>query len=239
MKEGFIPSGSANIHYEIHGEENSEVLVLIHGNSGNLHYFDEQINYFKKDYKILALDSRGHGESTFGKGNLSLTVMADDLYNIIMSFGFYPFNLLGFSDGASIAMYFALKHCPLIKKLILYGGNINPWGVKLSFQLPVFISYQINRFASYLNPQMANLNREYLGLMVNEPYIPEEDLKKITAETLVIVGSKDLIRKSHTKKIFDNLPNAKMTVIQGGDHFCSKKMPEKFNPEVEKFLKMS
>ncbi|MCD7777255.1 MAG: alpha/beta hydrolase [Clostridiales bacterium] len=236
MKEGFIPSGSANIHYELHGEENERVLVLIHGNSGNLHYFDPQIEYFKKNFKILAIDSRGHGESTFGKGSLSLTVMADDLYNLVMNFGFYRFNLLGFSDGASIAMYFAMKHCDMLEKLILYGGNINPWGVKLSFQLPVYVTYQINRFAAFLNPQMTNLNKEYLGLMVNEPYIAVEDLSKIKADTLVVVGSKDLIKKSHTMKIYNNLPKAKLEIIQGGDHFVSKKNPEAFNPVAEKFL---
>ncbi len=237
MKEGYIPCGSANIHYQIHGEENKDVLILLHGNSGNLHYFDEQIEYFKKDRLVLAIDSRGHGESSFGQGSLSLTVMADDLYNIVRSFGFTNFDLLGFSDGGSIAMYFALKHNDMIRNLILVGANITPWGVKLHFQGPTFISYQLAKVASLLNPAMANLNKEYLGLMVNEPYIAPEDLSKITARTLVIAGSRDLIRESHTKKIAKNLPNSTLKIIKGADHFMSKKMPDVFNKVLEDFIK--
>ncbi len=237
MKEGFIPSGSANIHYQIYGEENKDVLILLHGNSGNLHYFDEQIEYFKKDRLILAIDSRGHGESTFGQGSLSLTVMADDLFNIVTGFGFRNFDLLGFSDGGSIAMYFALKHNDMIRNLILVGANINPWGVKLHFQIPTFFSYQLCRLASVLNPAMANLNKEYLGLMVNEPYIAPEDLGKITARTLVVAGSRDLIREGHTKKIAKYLPNSTLEIINGADHFMSKKMPDVFNKVLENFLR--
>ena len=236
MKEGFVPSGTARIHYELHGEENTKGLILVHGNGGSIRYFDDQIEFFKKYYKVLAIDSRGHGESTFGQGSLSLTVMADDLYNIAMNFGFYKFDLLGFSDGASISMYFAMKHNDMLDNLILYGGNLNPWGVKLSFQVPVFVSYQVNRLASFLNPAMANLNKEYLGLMVNEPYIVPEDLSKITARTLVLAGKRDLIRSSHTKKIYRCLPNAELKIVPG-DHFVSKKDPENFNNTVWDFLR--
>ncbi len=236
MTSGYIPSGSAQIYYEIYGEENEEVLILLHGNSGNLHYFDEQIEYFKTKYKVVAIDSRGHGESSFGQGSLSLTVMADDLYAIVYNFGFNNFNLLGFSDGGSIAMYFAMRHGDMIKRLILVGANINPWGVKLRHQLPIFISYQMCRLASSLNPLMANLNKEYLGLMVNEPYILTEDLNKIKTKTLVIAGSKDMIRDSHTRKIAGSLPNSRLKIIKGGDHFVSKKRPDEFNSVLEEFL---
>lgn len=62
MQSGYFKSGSASIYYELHGE-GEEILVLLHGNGGNCKNFKNQIPFFSKKYKILAIDSRGHGES--------------------------------------------------------------------------------------------------------------------------------------------------------------------------------
>lgn len=76
---------------------------------------------------------------------------------------------------------------------------------------------------------------EILGLMVNEPNIKPEALHAIQAPTLVIAGTKDMIKQSHTEMIAENIPNAKLSIIPG-DHFIANKNAEKFNKEVEVFL---
>ena len=74
-----------------------------------------------------------------------------------------------------------------------------------------------------------------LGLMVNEPNIEQNELSKITSPTLVICGTKDMVRESHTKEIANNIPNAKLSIIKG-DHFIANKQSIPFNKEVENFL---
>ena len=54
--------------------------------------------------------------------------------------------------------------------------------------------------------------------------------------TLVIAGTKDMIRESHTRLIYENLPDADLRILPG-DHFIAKKEPEAFNAAVGKFLK--
>lgn len=76
---------------------------------------------------------------------------------------------------------------------------------------------------------------EILGLMVNEPNIQPEELRAIQAPTLVIVGTKDMIKQEHTEIIAQSIPNAKLSVISG-DHFIANKNPEAFNKVVEDFL---
>lgn len=76
---------------------------------------------------------------------------------------------------------------------------------------------------------------EILGLMVNEPNIKPEALRTIQAPTLVIAGTKDMIKQSHTEMIAENIPNAKLSIIPG-DHFIANKNPDAFNKEVEAFL---
>ena len=52
---------------------------------------------------------------------------------------------------------------------------------------------------------------------------------------LVICGTKDMIKESHTKEIAKSIPNAKLAIIKG-DHFIANKNPIAFNKAVEDFL---
>ena len=76
-----------------------------------------------------------------------------------------------------------------------------------------------------------------LGLMVNEPNIERNELSKIIAPTLVICGSNDMIKESHTKEIAENIPNAKLSIMKG-NHFIANKRYAVFNKVVEAFLQM-
>ena len=143
--------------------------------------------------------------------------------------------ILGFSDGANIAMKFAINYPDKVKALILNGGNLNPKGVKRTAQIPIEIGYKIaRRFA--LKSSCAKKSAEMLGLMVNEPNIERTQLSKITVPTLIICGRNDIIKESHTKEIAENIPNAKLSIIKG-NHFIANKRYLAFNKEVESFLK--
>ena len=142
--------------------------------------------------------------------------------------------ILGFSDGANIAMKFAMKYPDKVKALILNGGNLNPKGVKRTTQIPIELGYRIARgFA--LKSSGAKKSAEMLGLMVNEPNIERTELSRITAPTLVICGRNDMIKESHTKEIAENIPGAKLSIMKGS-HFIANKRYLAFNKEVESFL---
>ena len=159
---------------------------------------------------------------------------ADDLKDFMDELDISRAVILGFSDGANIAMKFVLKYPERIKALILNGGNLNPKGVKPITQIPIEIGYRIvSKFAS--KSAGARKNVEMLGLMVNDPNIEAEELSKITVPTLVISGTKDMIKESHTKEIAKALPNAKLAIIEGS-HFIASENPKVFNRVVEQWL---
>lgn len=101
-------------------------------------------------------------------------------------------------------------------------------------QIPIEIGYRFAKLFAQKDPK-AKQKAEMLGLMVNDPALKPEDVVKIQAETLVISGTKDVIKTEHTKFIARSIPNAKLVLLEG-DHFIANKMHEKFNAEVEKFL---
>ena len=220
------------LYYKEKGD--GEPFIFLHGNGENCSYFKNQINYFSDRYRVIALDTRGHGKSPRGTMPFTIEQFSRDLYDFMTELGLSNAVILGFSDGANIAMKFALKHSNMVKALILNGGNLNAKGVKCTTQIPIEIGYRIaKRFASK-SPD-AKMNAEMLGLMVNEPKIGLSELSKITAPTLVICGTKDMIKESHTKAIAKNIPNAKLAIIEG-NHFIANKHPVEFNQEVESFL---
>ncbi len=220
------------LYYQEKG--NGEPLLFLHGNGGDGSYFKNQIDYFSDRYRVIALDTRGHGKSPRGTKPFTIEQFSRDLYDFMEDLGISKAVILGFSDGANIAMKFAIKYPNKVKALILNGGNLNPEGVKRTTQIPIEIGYKIAKRFAAKSPG-AKKNAELLGLMVNEPNIRLNELSKITAPTLVICGRRDMIKESHTKKIAENIPDAKLSIIKG-NHFIANKRYVTFNKEVEEFL---
>ena len=221
------------LHYIEQGQ--GQPLILLHGNGESCDYFEHQIPCFSKDYRVIAIDTRGHGKSPRGEKPFTIKQFAEDLKDFMDAKGITKANILGFSDGGNIALEFALKHPERIEKLILNGANLFPSGVKPLYQWPIEIGYRIAKMFSKKSSK-AKQNAEMLGLMVNEPHIDPSELARLTIPVLVISGKKDMIKESHTRLIYKSLPDAQLNIIEG-DHFIANKNYEAFNRVVERFLR--
>ncbi len=233
MERGVIRSGSADIYYELHGDK-GEYLVLLHGNGESMKRMQHQIEYFSQKYRVLAIDSRGHGESGFGQGMLNLSTMALDVENVLAELNIERVNILGFSDGANIAMLFAIKRPEMVSRLILVGGNLKPSGMQTDVLIAVKAAYYLTKIAGHFDKKLG-LENEYYFLMAKEPDITPAMLKRITAKTLIIVGNKDMIKPKHSRLIADSIPNARLLTLEG-DHFIIYRTPQLFNEKAEEFL---
>ncbi|MDD6074603.1 MAG: alpha/beta fold hydrolase [Clostridium sp.] len=211
-------------------------LVLLHGNGEDSSYFKAQIEFFSKWYHVIAVDTRGHGQSPRGTGPFTLKRFAEDLQELLYGRGLSKVILLGFSDGGNIALLFTLKYPQMVERLILNGANLSPFGVKPLVQLPVVAGYGASAVLSLGGrSKKQQKNRELLGLMVKEPWIPVEKLKEIKAPTLVIAGTRDMIRDAHTRRIAKALPKGELKILPGS-HFLAAEEPETFNRAVLDFL---
>lgn len=209
-------------------------LILLHGNGEEHSYFSAQLAYFSRRFRVIAIDTRGHGRSPRGEGAFTLSRFADDLFDFFQAHGISRAHLLGFSDGANIALLFALRHSERVETLILNGGNLSPSGIRPAVQLPIELGYRVARLCSRFSAKALS-RAELLGLMVNEPHIPPEALAALALPTLVIAGTRDMVRRSHTERIAASLPHARLTLLEG-DHFIAAKHPDAFNAAVEAFL---
>lgn len=233
-------------------------LILLHGNGEDGSYFVHQIKYFKNRYRVIALDTRGHGQSPRGEKPFTIRQFAEDLHDFMDEKGIGKAHILGFSDGGNIALVFALKYPERVDHLVLNGANLDASGVKPSTQIPIVIGYRMaSAFASFGKnlsvknagkkgdgssfAEKARRNAEMLGLMVNDPNIRPEELSEnknpyfIKMKKLVIAGDKDMIKDEHTRLIYASLPNAEIRVLHG-THFIAKEKYREFNHAVEEFL---
>ena len=220
------------LHYIEQGV--GQPLILLHGNGESCDYFEHQMPCFSTRFRVIAVDTRGHGQSPRGEKSFSIAQFAEDLHCFMDEQGIAKAILLGFSDGGNIALSFALKYPERVDKMIVDGANLFPSGVKSRYQWPIELGYRIAKLFAKKSEQ-ARKNAEMLGLMVNEPHIDPKELSKLTMPVLVVAGTKDMIKASHTRLIYESLPNAKLEIIEG-DHFVANKRAEDFNAAVLKFL---
>ena len=222
------------LHYIEQGQ--GQPLILLHGNGEDSSYFVYQISYFSRNYRVIAIDTRGHGKSPRGEKPFSIRQFSEDLKDCLEAMNIAKTILLGFSDGGNIALEFALKYPERVEKLILNGANLFPSGVKAIYQWPIEVGYRIAKLFAKKS-EKAKQNAEMLGLMVNEPHIDPTELSRLTMPVLVVAGTKDMIKESHTRLIYKSLPNAQLNIIEG-DHFVANKNPEAFNEVVNRFLSL-
>ena len=211
-----------------------EPLVLLHGNGESCAYFEHQMDPFSARYHVYALDTRGHGKTPRGERPFTIRQFAEDLLGFLDERRIDRAHLLGFSDGGNIAMVFAMRYPDRVGKLILNGANLNAGGVRPTVQIPIELGFRIARAFAGKSDQ-ARQNAELLGLMVNDPNVPAAELSKITAKTLVIAGTRDMIKGEHTRLIAKSIPGAALAFVEG-DHFIAAKNPEAFNQRVLGFL---
>ncbi|OUQ80221.1 alpha/beta hydrolase [Flavonifractor sp. An100] len=209
-------------------------LVLLHGNGGDHTYFEHQMAPFSAHYRVIAVDTRGHGESPRGEAPFTLEQFAQDLKDFLDELGIEKCHLLGFSDGGNIALLFALQYPQYIDKLILNGANLDPSGVKRTTQLPIELGWASLKVRSHFDPT-AQPKLERMELMVHQPHISLLELRKLRLPTLVVAGDRDMIKEAHTRAISASIPTSRLSILPG-THFLARDQWEAFNALVLEFL---
>ena len=215
------------LHYTEHGS--GEPLILLHGNGEDSSYFERQIAFFQNRYRVIAVDTRGHGKSPRGTAPLTLNQFADDLRAFMDELDIASAHILGFSDGANVAMLFALAHPTRVKSLVLNGGNLFPEGLTEQTRREIDDEYEQ---AVAANDESL---LELLRLMIDEPHIDPVQLSELSMPTLVVAGTDDMIEETHTRLIAESIPNAQLAIIEG-THFVAFENSDAFNRVVSEFL---
>ena len=206
-----------------------EPLILLHGNGEDSTYFEHQIACFRSRFRVIAVDSRGHGGSPRGTASLTLGQFARDLAGFMDGLGIESAHILGFSDGANVALLFALDHPERVRSLVLNSGNLFPEGLTAQTRREIDDEYR-EALAAGDEGQL-----ELLRLMIDEPHIASANLAALRMPVLVVAGTDDMIEERHTRLIAESIPGSRLAFVEG-THFVASENHEAFNRVVGEFL---
>lgn len=234
FEQQYIDCGDAKIACYIWGT--GEPLVLLHGNGENSQYFEKCIPYLSHFYRVIAIDSRAHGQSERGTAKLNFDQMAEDLRKVFDYLSLKRAHLLGFSDGGNIAIKFALLYPQYVDHLILNGANVSILGGLMPWvQIPVYPAVGFLTMLSPLGQKIRN-KRDILLLMAHGYGVRLHDLQLIEHPTLLLVGNHDMIRAEHTIAMTKELPNSQLAILEGS-HFIAAESPARFSLNCLRFLR--
>lgn len=223
----------AKIFVKIMG--NGDLLLLLHGNNDNLNYFEKQFIDFSKHYKLIAIDTRGHGKSDDIDPSFDFEDLSKDILDIMDYLEIEKANILGFSDGANLALTFAKNWPERVEKLILNSPNKNIGQIKLMPRILTYISYYFLKFTSRIFRSLKNYFYVY-SLLFESVKIKEKDYKKMDFPVLIIAGASDVIYLDSFVKIANKFKKSELCIVEKQGHHIAKKSPEFYNKVILDFL---
>ena len=238
----FAKVDDVSLYYEVHG--GGEPILLIHGGLSHAGYWSAQIDDLARDYLVIAVDSRGHGRSSLSDKPFSYKLLANDFLMLLDKLNIQSTNILGWSDGGIIALELAIRQPKRLKKIIAFGANSHPSGVKPNVtENSRFREFLTRANADYLamSPE-PNRWSEFLKsitkMWANEPNFSDLELQNITVPTLVLGGQQEeAIYPAHIEELSKKIPNSKLIMMPETGHFAMLEKSEKFNEIVRSFLK--
>ncbi|MCY0968776.1 alpha/beta fold hydrolase [Chryseobacterium wangxinyae] len=229
----FMDVNGVKLYYEVYGK--GEPLLLIHGNNSSMASFNQQIDVLSKKYMVIGLDSRGQGKSSSDDQKLTYELMADDINVFLEKINLKKVNILGWSDGGNIAVILGMEHPDKVKKMAIMGAVLYNNETSVFPEINKILNEQVKEMKKR-GVSENDMNYRLKILLLTEPNINPDSLKKIQAPTLVMAGEHDVTPEKHTKLIAEKIPNGKMLIFKGADHEAPSKIPEKFNQAVLDFF---
>lgn len=231
---GHVKLKDADLYYETYGS--GEPILLLHGNSQNIMAFKYQIGDLAKKYKIIAVDTRGQGQSTDSStGPLTYDLFAADMKQLLDSLHIKKINILGWSDGGNTGLTMAVKYPGYVNKLAIMGANLFPTTDAVQDSVIREVKDGIKGFQQQ-NDEHSKEEVRLFTMLLTEPHLTFDELKTIQSPVLVMAGEHDLIWEKHTKAIAAAIPNSKLIIFKGATHYAPVEVPKAFNEAVMGFM---
>jgi pimeloyl-ACP methyl ester carboxylesterase len=240
QRSGYAPVDGIQIWYAEFGQ--GEAVILLHGGLANANYWGNQVPELAKSYRVIVMDSRGHGRSTRDSRLFGYDLMADDVVALMDYLQIRKAAIAGWSDGAILGLDIAIRHPERITKLFAFAANSDPSGVKDVAQSLIFNEFIARTKAEY--EQISPTPKAYksfldqiTGMWAAEPNFTAEQLSAIAIPVWIVDGDHDeAIKRENTEFMAREIPNAGLLLLPGVSHFALLQDYEQFNCNLLHFL---
>jgi len=241
-KEGYVENDGARIWYATYGS--GSPVFLLHGGLGHSGNWGYQVPALvAHGYRVLVIDSRGHGRSTRDESPYTYELMGSDVLAVMDTLNLERAALVGWSDGACTALILAAHHPLRVAGVFFFACNMDPSGTK-EFEFGPLVQRCFNRHVkdyAQLSPTPDQFDQfsEAVGLMQRtQPNYSADDLAQIRVPVTIVHSEHDeFIRQEHAEYLARSIPNAGFVYLSGVSHFAPLQRPELFNDALLVFLR--
>lgn len=235
-------------------------LVLLHPIGVDRSWWDEYVGHWSASYDVVAIDIRGHGDSSAVTAPITLADHATDVAAVLRRESLTGATLIGVSMGGMIAQRVAIQFPELVGALILCGtaggfpDEVRPrirarGDLKRQGSMAEVIDETIARWFAADTPRPDLLQKCRTRLAADDWYSWSAnwqaislldnlgELADVPVPALVVAGDADAsIAPAISQKIADALPNSRFVVIPGAAHFGAFEMRDVFATVFDDFL---
>ena len=258
-----MPTTTANsidISYDERGT--GPPLVLIHGLGGDNTSWEVPVKpFFEDQYRVIAMDLRGHGQSSRTEGEYSTELFAADVNSFLDEIGVSAARVVGISMGGAIAMMLAATNPEKVERLVLMDTwaacdeatevTFLEWEMasKVSQELTQWIGLWRGATSEWIeaNPDLVSEFFDFWPTNFGDDFAKSckaciehdarEHLAAIKAPTLVLAGARDILTPPHlSNELHHAIPGSGLVIIDGAGHVPFLLKPDETLDTLARFL---
>jgi len=249
------------IHYFCSGDTTKELLLFLHPAFADHQSFDKQIDFFSKDFRIIAIDMLGHGLSKVENAKDKIDATINHIDMILKFEGYDKAHIVGVSMGSLIAQYYGLIRPEKVLSMCILGGyNINAdnseiakaqrseqmkWIFKALFSMNSFRKYVAKVSLSNAEEQIrfyemaSNFTRKsFLAMSGLDKVIKKREGIILSYPILIMSGDKDIeLAQKSSIAWHKSEPKSKYYLIENAGHCANMDNSDRFNKLLMDFIK--
>lgn len=214
-RHGHLPINGLSLYYEVHGElgrSGRSPLLLVPGAFMATDSMAPWVSAFAGERTVIVFDQQGHGRTPDTSRRMSYEQFADDAATLLRELGVERAAAMGYSQGGGVALQLALRHPALVDKLVSMSATYRKDGWYPAvleglggLSAATFAGTPVEKAFKEHTPDAAAFDA-YLEKMkvlnIDDQNITDEQMRSISAKTMVIVGDADGVKPEHALAMF-------------------------------------
>lgn len=265
-RDAMVRNSNASLHYLDWGDPEAPALILLHHVGSQAHTWDQFAARMSSDYRVLALDLRGHGDSSWARpGCYTTEHYALDVEALVDNLGLERIGLLGGSLGGRVGLAYAALHTDKAAALVMEDvGPVRP--EEIANRLRSRVSEEMREFAdieeieTFLRArntrtpaQVFQYNAPYAARQLPtgtwiikrdpataEGFVPLElwnHVEALECPLLMVIGSEsEIVSPEVRDRVLSSAPDSEAITISDAGHYIVHEQPEAFEDAVRGFF---
>lgn len=214
-RSGHLPINGLNLYHEVYGElgaSKTPPLLLIPGAFMATDSMTSWVESFAGERTVIVFDQQGHGRTPDTSRAMSYEQFGDDAAALLQALSVERADVMGYSQGGGVAWQLAIRHPALVSKLVSMSATYRRDGWYPSvlesiggLSADVFVGTPVESAFKAHTPDAKAFDSYVVKmkvLNVDDQDISDEQMRSVSAPTMVIVGDADGVTLEHALAMF-------------------------------------